>query len=190
MFFPEKIDDSLRGRVKDMLAAFDADAFLSALSLAVTLPDICGARMCPHEKSSSKRYETWFDQYVAPSSRNSSEAHGCYFNGRDCYQLRCVFLHEGSNALHPKKKKSIYHIAQFRIFEKSSEIAVDHIGRQWPSDDPEATFAQVDLDLRRFLHSIESGVERFLEDYPDANKYCPVRGPEAVHYSPILDFRS
>ena len=176
MFFPEKIDDSLRGRVKDMLAAFDADAFLSALSLALTLPDICGARMCPHEKSSSKRYETWFDQYVAPSYRNSSEAHGCYT--------------VGSNALHPKKKKSIYHIAQFRIFEKSSEIAVDHIGRQWPSDDPEATFAQVDLDLRRFLHSIESGVERFLEDYPDANKYCPVRGPEAVHYSPILDFRS
>lgn len=189
MLFPRKIDDSLRGRVKDMLAAFDAGALLSAITLALTLPDICGARMYPYEKNSSRRYAAWFDQYVAANYRSSSEEHECYFNGNDCYQLRCVFLHEGSNAPHWEREKTIYHIAQFRIFKNSPEMAIDHIGRQWPSEDPNAIFVQVDLDLAHFLHSIESGVEQFLEDCPDANEYCPVVGPEAIYYSPVLDFR-
>lgn len=190
MLFPKRIDDSLRGRVKDMLAAFDAGALLSAITLALTLPDICGARMCPREKNSSKRYVAWFNRYVAANYRSSSEGNEYYFDGSDCYQLRCVFLHEGSNAPHREKEKTVYHIAQFRIFENSPEVATDHIGRQWSSDDPNAIFAQVDLDLARFLHSIESGVEHFLKDHPDANEYCPLTGPEIVYYSPVLDFRS
>lgn len=173
-----------------MLAAFDAGALLSAITLALTLPDICGARMYPREKNSSRRYVAWFNQYVAANYRNPSEAHEYYFDGNDCYQLRCVFLHEGGNAPHREREKTIYHIAQFRIFENSSGVGIDHIGRQWPSDDPNAIFIHVDLDLARFLYSIGSGVEQFLEDYPDANEYCPVVGPEAIYYSPVLDFRS
>jgi hypothetical protein len=100
---------------------------------------------CGNRPAIIKRYVAWFNRYVAANYRSSSEGNEYYFDGSDCYQLRCVFLHEGSNAPHREKEKTVYHIAQFRIFENSPEVATDHIGRQWSSDDPNAIFAQVDL---------------------------------------------
>ena len=48
--------------IDDMNKALDNDCFLSALSLALTLPDICGKAKYPDEKSTKKRYIDWYDE--------------------------------------------------------------------------------------------------------------------------------
>ena len=52
--------------MEDAVRAFDAGAYLSAISLALTIPDVCGGRISPG-KGSRERYESWFDEYVSPS---------------------------------------------------------------------------------------------------------------------------
>lgn len=192
MSFPRKIDDSLEGRVQDMIKALDSEAFLSSLSLALSLPDICGKYLYPEDKSSA-RYAKWFDQYVAHNystqTENSERNVLCYFDGEDCYQLRCVFLHEGSNAPHVGRGKTTYNVAQFRIFGTELMVGVDHIGRHWSTGREDEAFNQVDLDLVKFIHAVAAGVRTFLGQHPDANNLNPINGLQNIFYSPILDFR-
>lgn len=191
--FPKKIDDTLTGRVNEMIQAFQSGYFFSALTLALAIPDICGRKQYPEEKNCSVRYAKWFDEYVAHEYRKeeNEDANSCdtyYFDGDDCYQLRCVFLHEGTNALHTERKKTIYHIAQFRVFSTDPGVGVDHTGKTW-SDKEDIAFSQVDLDLCKFLFAIKSGVETFVAEFPQMNAFNPIAGSESVFYAPIIDFR-
>ena len=114
MFLPREIDSSIMGRMADMNRAAEAGAYIPALSLALTIPDACGLRLYPDlDKKSGGRYAKWFDEYVArwdyvesPEEAAFWDAAGepkpgaVYFNGSDCYQLRCVYLYEAVNAPH------------------------------------------------------------------------------------------
>lgn len=203
--FPSQIDTSIRGRMSDALRAYEAEAFLSAISLALAIPDICGERLCPADYSSN-RYAKWFDEYVAPNypepimpshadqlGEDSGFVVRCgtapgryYFAGSDCYQLRCVYLHEGSNAPHLEnieKGKTVYNVIQFRIFDLPGNC--DHVGHLEESPSGKV-FRQVDLDLRKFLVNLEAGVEAFLDTYPEMNDDT---GSDGYFYQPVLDFR-
>lgn len=191
--FPARVDDTLTGRAGEMIRTFQSGYFLSALSLALTIPDICGKRQYPEERSCGIRYARWFDEYVAYQYRNEvgADADSCdthYFDGDDCYQLRCVFLHEGTNAPHTEREKTIYHVAQFRVFSTEPGIGVDHIGKIW-LDDANRIFNQVDLDLCKFLFAIKAGVEAFVAKLPHMDSFSPITGSESVFYAPIVDFR-
>lgn len=203
MLFPKQVDTSVRGRMADVVKAYQSDAFLSAISLALTIPDICGERLYPDDKV-GPRYEKWFDEYVAPfypdkrascdageagtpfgSSARVEAASRCYyFSGSDCHQLRCVYLHEGSNAPHIERGKTAYNVIQFRVFEGAGNC--DHIGNLEESSDGEI-FRQIDLDLRKFIESLDAGVEAFLHEHPEMNED---KGSESFFYRPILDFRN
>lgn len=203
MRFPKQVDTSVRGRMTDAVKAYQGDAFLSAISLALTIPDICGERSYPDESVGS-RYEKWFNKYVAHnylgpdatddmnevstasncSERAETVPECCYFSGGDCYQLRCVYLHEGSNAPHTDRKKTIYNVIQFRVFDDSGNC--DHTGSLEESSDGEI-FRQIDLDLCKFIECMDAGVDSFLCDHPDMNED---RGSESFFYRPVLDFRN
>ena len=62
--FPIKVDDSLQGRARDAIKAFESGAYISALSLALALPDICASRLYPNLKC-GERYAWWFYEYVS-----------------------------------------------------------------------------------------------------------------------------
>ena len=68
----------------------------AALTVALTLPDIA-ARLDGRSGRSGERYVSWFNDYllkkytVAYSPTESS----VFLNGKDCYALRCAFIHEG-----------------------------------------------------------------------------------------------
>ena len=67
----------------------------AALSLALTLPDICGRLENPHAKSEN-RFVAWWDKYLL--AKYSSVVGGrpyTHLAGGDAYSLRCAFLHEG-----------------------------------------------------------------------------------------------
>ena len=69
----------------------------SALILSLVLPDICG-KFEDAGKSSSQRYPEWFDKYLGEKYKGD-------LSGKDCYALRCAFLHEGSSNIEGQNAK-------------------------------------------------------------------------------------
>lgn len=83
--------------IEDMNKALDHDCYFSALSLALTLPDICGRAKYPTERSTKKRYIDWYDEYIGRYMQYpGEEGQMPYLSGEVVYQLRCSFLHQGT----------------------------------------------------------------------------------------------
>lgn len=83
--------------------AIDQGNWYAALSVALTMPDICARMEQPEVKSSKKRYTDWCDRYLTPrytrempslAIPGTQESH-VFLGGGDCYALRCAVLHEG-----------------------------------------------------------------------------------------------
>jgi hypothetical protein len=70
--------------------SLEDENWYSALVLSLIIPDICWK--IDNNKSSSKRYPERFDLYVGAKYK-------WHLSGKDCYALRCSFLHEGSNSI-------------------------------------------------------------------------------------------
>jgi hypothetical protein len=71
--------------VRDIHGAVDAGALYSALALALTIPDICGAIEYPTEPVANRRYRAWFDDWCG--------FHQSQMTAADCWALRCTYLH-------------------------------------------------------------------------------------------------
>ena len=80
----------------------------SAISLALTMPDICGWLESPGEDS-KKRYVAWFDRYlqdqyrvdpwIVENSYGMPPEEQVFLSGNDCYDLSCAYIHEGSDEI-------------------------------------------------------------------------------------------
>lgn len=92
--------------VEDINKALDNNAYFSALSLALTLPDICGKAEYPEAKS-GRRYIDWYDEYVGKYEKCPCER--CktnpmpYLSGEVVYCLRNSFLHQGTPNINSDK---------------------------------------------------------------------------------------
>lgn len=79
---------------KEIEKARQANCFLGALVLALTLPSVCSyheykdKRVVPEER---KRYPNWYNRYVHEFTS--------ILDGRECYALRCALLHNGNDLL-------------------------------------------------------------------------------------------
>lgn len=83
--------------IGDIDRALDNDCYFAALSLALTLPDICGQAAEPAMKCGA-RYKKWCREYVCKDMK-PSDPYGSdmpYLNEEIIYQLRCAFLHQGN----------------------------------------------------------------------------------------------
>ena len=101
---------ALLDKIDDIYSALKSKSYLSALSLSLTLPDICGKIEHPDfklkdgERNIGKQYATWFNDWVnhyfADHSgwiHDGNRAKNPYFSGKMCYSLRCAFLHAGNS---------------------------------------------------------------------------------------------
>lgn len=132
----------------DINKAKDAGAILSAMALALTIPD-----MCVGDKSNRNDYIAWYNKYV-----NKGNAY--FITGEECYALRCSFLHQGNAdidnqaVMKDKKPHGIkIHIKHqlgnsFSMIYRNSEDAKDYI----------------DIDAMRIIDSIETGYYAFLKE--------------------------
>ena len=67
--------------------ALAADLPLVAVSVALTIPDICGAAEHPNMKTCD-RYWDWYTRYIASQI--------ALLTAYDCYRLRCGHIHQGT----------------------------------------------------------------------------------------------
>ena len=121
--------------VDDINRALDNDAYFAALSLALTLPDVCGKAEYPNE-SNGKRYIKWYDEYVGKYEQCPCKE--CqtnkmpYLSGEVVYSLRNSLLHQWTPNIDSKKiKNEANQVDEFTlIIEKKNEgdIYLDESG--------------------------------------------------------------
>lgn len=85
--------------IEDVNKALDAESYFSALSLVLTIPDICGKAEYP-KKRTTRRYIDWFNEYIAKYEicpcEHCKEVQMPYLSGEVVNSLRNSFLHQGT----------------------------------------------------------------------------------------------
>lgn len=72
----------------------------AALSVALTLPDICASLEDPGPSKTHSRYVAWFKKWAA-------KHFGEYLSAEDCFQLRCSLIHSGSADIEETKRAGV-----------------------------------------------------------------------------------
>jgi hypothetical protein len=127
--------------------AIKEDNLYAALSLALTIPDICGSLEDPGPGKSQKRYERWFAKWASPKFMGAS-MHGqpprVYVSASDCYQLRCSLIHSGSGEIDPKKQDIL---SEFVFFDKLAGVHLIWIEGNIVNGVTQSSFLQLKADL-------------------------------------------
>ena len=155
--------------INDILIAKDNRAYLSALSLSLTLPSILSS-IDINQKSTRKDYVAWFDQWVykyyeQPKSDNEIINKGIEatkFDGENCYALRCSLLHAGNTDLIESKGKIGYFV--LCASDKSShegDASVCSVSCDSASD------IYVSLNVVGLIDAIVSGAREYLAESGD-----------------------
>lgn len=99
---------------EDINKALDAGAYIAALALALTLPDLCSQIEFPDEELVWKRYTKWYDKYMGTPTRefmtekltdDDNERTMPWLTGIVIYKLRCNLFHSSNPNV---MKKEIY----------------------------------------------------------------------------------
>lgn len=100
--------------VNDIRNALKNQCYFSALSLALTLPDICGMAEYPN-KLVAERYIGWYDKYIGAYVKNEEPFNQSpYLSGEMVYNLRNTYLHQGSpNVDASKVKEEVNQVDKF-----------------------------------------------------------------------------
>lgn len=95
--------------IDDINKALDAEAYMAALSLVLTLPDICAKAEYGDSLHNKERYIKWYDENIGRYEKapiEPSEAEMPYLSGEVVYQLRCSMLHQGTPNIDKKNIKN------------------------------------------------------------------------------------
>ena len=123
--------------IEEIRKSLDNDIYLSALMIALTLPDICGKASFPNDKPSD-RYIKWYDEYIGQyETTEESKREGMpYPSGLVVYNLRNSLMHEGN----PNINETTCDIQEFdlliedknkfSIYAGSAGVRTDYIGNK------------------------------------------------------------
>ena len=155
--------------VKETNICLENDCYISALGMALTLPDICGKAKYPKWKKHDVglRYKKWYDEYIGfreiPRGPHSEDF--SYLSGEVVYSLRNCLLHQGTpnidnNKITEKCCKMNYFILVINKDEHitSSEFALNHDG------------TRSDCGMKVDLYSLCGKLTRADSDYYHSNK--------------------
>ena len=123
--------------IAEINEALSHNLYFAALSLALTLPDICGKAEYP-DKGSTSRYKLWYDEYIGQYEKSPS-IDGVpdmpYLSGEIVYNFRSSLFHQGNpnldNDEYKKRNKKECPIEHFKIVvetEKPYKIYGGEIG--------------------------------------------------------------
>lgn len=136
----------------DIKNALAGKAYLSALALALTIPDICT------KEKGRKAYCTWYNQYFV---YNSVSDVNYSLTDKECYALRCSFLHEmktdiGKQPVLEKELKNKKMEYTFKIANGNVQYVC------WLSENEKVIYLSVNI----FVNQMLRGYEKFLKDNP------------------------
>lgn len=128
----------------------------SALALSLMLPDICGA--LAGKPYGGKQYVEWFDEYLLEKYQDS-------LSGKDCYALRCSFLHEGADGIEKQRVRET--LDKFAFIPQRSHCC--KIARSQVGDPKYDNKAILQLSVDQFCRDLVDGTKRWLNDHGDSD---------------------
>lgn len=171
----------IRNFLNDIKIAKDNKAYLSALALALTIPDICGKieyKYKDDRRKYIKWFNTWVYKYVEIPKSNIKNFNKydelAKFDGKVCYALRCVFLHAGNDRIKNYDENKIK-IDRFELCISDCEcVSGEAHGCSISNDDIIEVHRR--LNIENLLDGFISGIEDYLEQCgDDSNLYGTVR---------------
>lgn len=158
--------------IDDINQALENDCLLSALALALTLPDVCGKAEWP-KNGIGQRYIRWFDDYVGVSEHCTctacQEAQMPYLSGEVVYCLRNNFLHQTTLDVESTKiKASDNHIDEFILVTESKKDYVTHgdsssVITEFRSDGTKRVHKRLRVNVRHLCYILTTCAKSYYE---------------------------
>lgn len=133
----------------------------AALSLALSLPDICGKLDNPSMKSQA-RYTTWVQEWLVPLYTSEIGAPGTqhvFLSAEDCYALRCSYIHAGSDDISNERIRKALNDFHFLAPAQGSLIHRNQSNHTLQ--------LQVDIFCSDVVTAVESWLEHQPADFPN-----------------------
>ena len=209
--FPKPIYRSPTQLVKEARDAYDSGLFIAALTVLVTIPDVC-ATLDKGGGAHGSDYINWCIEYAGLREDTNLERidrdhvdissltepddllHLGELSGRALYQLRCACLHNGSAMTTDAelKKKVPYHIISVVVTDSSNRLVLSS-GAVWDADSVPGDGRRsihIRIDLRALIDLMDAAVDKFIvaNDRPDR----PIDrefGADGYMYEGLLDAR-
>lgn len=113
--------------IDDVNKALNAEAYMAALALVLTIPDICAKAEYGDSLGNKERYIKWFDKYIGQYEicpREDGEEQLPYLSGEVVYSLRNNVLHQGTPNINTNKiKDEVNKIDEFSlVIERKNEF--------------------------------------------------------------------
>jgi hypothetical protein len=139
--------------------ALETENLYVALSLALTLPDICGSIEDPGPGKTQKRYKAWYTTwlqptYTQPAHRGSPAK--IFLTAGECFQLRNSLIHLGSSDLDQKK---VVDLESIKFFDNTVMAHCIYVGSVSVGGVPQAPFLQ--LNAARFCRDMFDAVDKW-----------------------------
>ena len=176
--------------VQDIRKALENELYFVALSSALTLPDICGKTAYPSERSSRKRYISWYDEEIGKYEKNPEDKENMpYLSGEVIYSLRCSLLHEGNPNMNNDSLRTGFPIDHFSlvieqakpfdIYSDSSSI-IDYGGKN---------IREYSMNVRRICMILCNVAESYYKENKDKFyfNYEIIDWDEVVSHLPPID---
>ena len=153
--------------IRDIICAKNNRAYISALSLALTLPNIL-SNIEHNAKTYKPEYIQWFDRWVykhydRPKSENESinrSIDATKFDGESCYLLRCALLHAGNTDLidnHKNRRIDFFELCVSEISTHCGDASVCSVSNNDVSN------VYVSVNVVGLIDSLIMGANEFLE---------------------------
>lgn len=161
--------------IQDVNKALDAEAYMAALSLVLTLPDICAKAEYGDSLKNKERYIKWFDEYIGQYEKppvKSGATEMPYLSGEVVYQLRCSVLHQGTpNIDNSKIKDETCQIDHFTLVierKKPFDIYVDSASiSSMMYQEQSRPVRSYEVNIRRLCLIITSVTEGYYKENKD-----------------------
>ena len=153
--------------IEEIKKCIDNECFIAALSLALTIPDVCGKAEYPNANN-TERYIKWFNTYVGAYEK-PSDPYGSdmpYLNGEVLYNLRNSMLHQGTPNIDASKvKEERCKVDEFILI--ISDIYDGGLSRVSYGKELTITERMLQINLVNLCHKLCSVAKSYYEDNKD-----------------------
>lgn len=200
--FPTTVHRTPTRLIEECERAFDAGLLLSALCLAVTIPDVCA-------KIAGTDYRKWCEEYLdlvndgakVENARKETktqrevdegfeviERRGL-FTASDLYNLRCAVVHAGSASIKGKSEDyTPYHVIGVCVQGDASSVVASYGHTGSGVDDLEKCAYDCGIRLEGLISLIAKGVCKFVDEDPGRDCEYSRQGDNFRRIG-IVDFR-
>ena len=169
-------------RIEEIRRALEVDMPISALTLALTIPDIFG-KMEKLAESNKANIIAWFDRYISPQympqqyidqNDELQLSNKRAMNGTRCYGLRCAVLHAGNEDIEVKHQDPLGEVRNQQSFTvKLIDDPEDEVVYSSLHHDTGVVDVEFYLNIRKFCERICKAAELTLKNNPNgSDMYC------------------